>query len=80
MARSPKGFFLCKRKYALDFINEVGLLGAKPVRVLIEQNHRLAMSTSKFLIDLEKYRRLVGRLIYLCFTWPELSYSIHILS
>jgi len=76
----PKGFFLCQRKCALDIINEVRLLGAKPVRVPIEQNHHLALSTSDFLVDPEPYRRLVGRLIYLCFTWPELSYSVHILS
>ena len=67
VACSPKGFFLCQRKYALDIINEVGLLGAKLVRVPIEQNHRLALSTSKFLVDPEKYRRLAGQLIYLCF-------------
>ena len=80
MARSPEGFFLCQRKYALDIINEVGLLEAKPVCVPIEQNHRLALFTSKFLVHREKYRRLVGNLIYLCFTRPELSYSVHILS
>ena len=80
LARSQEGGFLYQRKYALDIINEVGLLGAKPVCVLIEQNHRLALSTSEFLIDLEKYHCLVGRLIYLCFIRPELSYSVHILS
>ena len=68
VVRSQEGFFLCQRKYALDIINEVGLLGAKTMRVPIEQNHRLALSTSKFLVDLEKYRRLVGCSIYLCFT------------
>ena len=29
-------FFLCQRKYALDIINEVGLLRAKPARVPID--------------------------------------------
>ena len=36
VARSPEGFFLCQRKYALDIIKEVGLLGAKPVHVPID--------------------------------------------
>jgi transposase InsO family protein len=80
VARGPGGFFLCQRKYALDIISEVGLLGARPASVPLEQNHRLALSTSKVLIDPEPYRRLVGRLIYLCFTRPDLSYSVHVLS
>jgi hypothetical protein len=80
VARNPAGFVLCQRKYALDIISEAGLLGARPTTVPLEQNHRLALSTSTALADPEQYRRLVGRLIYLCFTRPELSYSVHILS
>lgn len=80
VARGPDGFVLCQRKYALDIISEAGLLGARPAAVPLEQNHRLALSTSKELNDPEPYRRLVGRLIYLCFTRPELSYSVHVLS
>ena len=80
VARGPDGFVLCQRKYALDIISEVGLLGARPAAVPLEQNHRLALSTSKELDDPKSYHRLVGRLVYLYFTWPKLSYSVHVLS
>ena len=80
VARWPDGFVLCQRKYTLDIISEVGLLWAKPVVMSLEQNHQLALSTSKELDDLKSYRRLVGWLIYLCFTRLELSYSLHVLS
>ncbi|GAA0179164.1 transmembrane signal receptor [Lithospermum erythrorhizon] len=43
-------------------------------------NHRLASSTSAPLRDVERYRRLVGRLIYLSFTRPDLAFSVHVLS
>lgn len=80
VARSPTGIYLCQRKYALDIVAEAGLLGAKPASTPLEENHRLALSKGPLLVDPSPYRRLVGRLIYLCFTRPELSYSVHILS
>ena len=80
VARSPMGIFLCQRKYALDIVQEAGLLGAKPAATPIEENHHLALATGPLLSDPGPYRRLIGRLIYLCFTRPKLSYSVHILS
>ena len=46
----------------------------------LEQNHKLAESKGPLLADPKKYRRLLGRLIYLLNTRPDLCYSIHILS
>ncbi|GAA0165079.1 transmembrane signal receptor [Lithospermum erythrorhizon] len=58
----------------------LGLLGARTMHFPMEQNHRLDSSTSTPLQDLERYRRLVGRLIYLLFTRPDLSFGVHVLS
>ena len=60
VAQGPNGIVLCQRKYALDIISETGLLGARPAVTPLEQNHRLALSTSRELDDPEPYRRLVG--------------------
>ncbi|MBW1279512.1 hypothetical protein KYD79_27465, partial [Escherichia coli] len=51
VARNKSGIYLCQRKYALDIISEAGLLGAKPVDFPLNQNHRLASSTTTFLSD-----------------------------
>lgn len=80
VARNSEGIFLCQRKYTLDIISEVGLLAAKPANFPMEQNHKLSSSTSPFFTNVEQYRRLVGRLIYLAFTRPDLAYVVHILS
>lgn len=80
VSHGPDGIYLCQRKYALDILAETGLLGGRPVHVPIEQNHRLALSTAPLFHNPERYRRLVGRLIYLTISRPELSYSVHMLA
>jgi len=80
VARGPQGLFLCQRKYALEIVDECGLLGAKPASFPMDANHKLAVSTSPFLQDPTRYRRLVGRLIYLTITRPDLTYAVHTLS
>lgn len=81
VARSPMGIYLCQRKYALDIISEMGLLGAKPASFPLEQNHSLALAEGPDFDDVQGYRRLVGRLIYLaCYTSRFVILGIHLIS
>lgn len=80
VACGSDGIFLSQRKYALDIIAETGTLGAKPAIIPLEQNHGLALDESPLMDNPEPYRRLVGRLIYLTITRPDLCYSVHTLA
>lgn len=80
VARNAWAIYLCQRKYALDIINETWLLGAKPAQFPLEQNHKIPLSEYDMLHDATPYRRLLGRLIYLGVTRPDLSFSIHVLA
>ena len=80
VARSIDGFYVCQRKYCTEVITEVGLLGCKPASFPMDQKHGLALTKSSPLPDPARYRRLVGRLVYLGATQPDLAYSIHILT
>ncbi|KAH9678849.1 retrovirus-related pol polyprotein from transposon RE1 [Citrus sinensis] len=80
ISRGPTGMFLSQRKYTLDILAETGLLGAKPAPSPIDQNHRLALDDGPMYSDLVQYRKLIGRLIYLTITRPELCYSVHVLA
>ena len=80
VAPGPKGLFLSQRKYALEIMDECGLLGYKPSPFPIEENHKLTLVAGPPLTDAGRYRRLVGRLIYLTITRPDLCYAVHILS
>lgn len=80
VVKSPAGIFLYQIKYSLDIISEFGLLIAKPMGTPVEQHHNLSLAKGKFMDNPDRYCRLVGCLIYLCFTWPKLSYNVHVLS
>jgi len=79
VAYRPKGLLLSQCKYALEIVDESGLLGAKLCAFPMEENHNLALATGPVLDDTTRYRRLVGRLIYLTITCPDLCYLVHIL-
>lgn len=79
-ARSQKGIFMSQRKYALDIVHDAGLTGSKPELFPMEQNLRLTSESGEKLHDPSKFRRLVGRLIYLTVTRPDIVYSVRTLS
>jgi len=80
VAQGSEEMFLCQWKYTLEIIDEYGLLGAKPVDLPITENHKLVLATERVLDDATRYRRLVGKLIYVTISRPELTYAVHILS
>ncbi|KAK3039383.1 hypothetical protein RJ639_027632 [Escallonia herrerae] len=79
-ARGPHGLFLSQRKYALDILSESGLSASKPAAFPMERNHGLALDGGPLLSDPGPYRRLIGRLVYLTITRPDICYAVHVLS
>ncbi|XP_050117549.1 uncharacterized mitochondrial protein AtMg00810-like [Malus sylvestris] len=80
VARSKHGIFLSQRKYVLDLLAETGMLDCKPVDTPIEQNHRLGLFPDQVPTHKERYQRLVGRLIYLSHTRPDIAYAVSVVS
>ena len=80
ISRSEKGIHLSQRKYTLDILEDVGMLECKPTSTPMELNHKLSHLAADPLIDITGYRRLVGRLIYLSITRPDITYFVNILS
>jgi hypothetical protein len=80
IARSSSGIFVCQRKYALEILEDSGMLASKPVQFPMEQNLKLSRDDGALLLDASEYRRLIGRLLYLTITRPDLAYSVQTLS
>jgi len=65
--------FLSQQKYALEIINECGLLRAEHAAFAIKENHKLALANRALIHDASRCRWITRRLIYLIITWPDLS-------
>jgi hypothetical protein len=55
------------------------MLGCRPVPTPIDLNCKL-FAESGNPVNKERYQRLVGRLIYLCHTRPDISYAVSVVS
>ncbi|XP_073112313.1 uncharacterized protein [Elaeis guineensis] len=59
---------------------ETGMIGIKPTKFPMQQHLKLTVDDGKLLDDPGPYRRLLGRLIYLTITRPDIAYSVHVLT
>ncbi|CAM8877382.1 unnamed protein product [Rhodiola kirilowii] len=66
-------------KYFLG-LEEHNLTDCKPAKTPMRLKHNLSMSATAVMADPLHYRRLVGKLIYLTITRPDLAYPVQILS
>lgn len=80
VTRTRDGIVLNQRKYILDILEDSGMMGCRPSAFPMEQNAKLQKNDEDKRVDANKYRRLVGRLLYLQATRPDITYSVNILS
>ncbi|XP_014519717.1 uncharacterized protein LOC106776760 [Vigna radiata var. radiata] len=80
VARSKKGIHLSQRKYALDILKETRMMGCKPCSTPFLSDTSSLYKMDNYLDDQSSYRRLIGKLLYLTKTRPDLCFSINLLS
>lgn len=77
VGRSETGMVISQRKYILDLLQETGMLGCKPVSTPLE--HGITTkdhSNEAVLSDIHSYQKLVGKLIYLSHTRPDICFAV----
>ena len=78
--RSFKGISVSQQHYALQLLSDTGYLGCKTRKTPMDPNVKLSQDEGDLLDDPSMYRRMIGKLLYLTITRPNLSFSINRLS
>lgn len=76
IARTSKRISMNQRKYALELLSDLGFLGCKPSTIPMELKLKLAQDERELLPAAAEYRRLIGKLIYMLTTRPDLCYAV----
>ena len=71
---------MSQRKYTIDLLTETGILGCRSTDTPIEFNCKLGNSNDQVPVDKEQYQHLVGKLIYLSHTHPDISFVVSVVS
>lgn len=78
--RNSTGLAMSQRKYALDLLKYADTLDLKPVATPMDPIVKLNDKDGDLLPDPTIYRTIVGKLIYLTITRPDLSFAAQALS
>ena len=79
-ARSSKGILMTQQKYILDLLKDVKQTNCHINDTPIEVNHKLALSENDPKIEAGLYQELIGKLLYLSHTRPDICYAVNALS
>ncbi|XP_057463802.1 uncharacterized mitochondrial protein AtMg00810-like [Actinidia eriantha] len=74
------GYSLTQTKYASDLLTRAGLSDCKTASTPLEANARLTSLDGDLLSVATLYRKLVGSLIYLTVTRPDIAHAVHLVS
>ena len=74
------GYYLSQAKYASDLLSKVGIIDNKIVSTPLEYNAKLTPLDDEPISDATRYHQLVGSLIYLTVTRPDISHVVGMVS
>ncbi|KAM6574328.1 hypothetical protein CsatA_022655 [Cannabis sativa] len=64
----------------MQLLQDTGYLGSKPASTPMEPNLKLSTESGELIPNPKQYRSLIGKLIYLTITRPDISYAVNKLS
>jgi hypothetical protein len=78
--RSADLVMLTQGKYTRKVLSQFRMSDSKPMSTPMESNVKLTADDSSEAVDATHYRKLIGSLIYLTITRPDISFAVGVLS
>ncbi|XP_058004059.1 retrovirus-related Pol polyprotein from transposon TNT 1-94 [Hevea brasiliensis] len=80
ISQSDKGFFVSQKKYAWELLKKFDFSKCKPVSIPATHGEKLKKNDDSQLADALIYRSMIGSLLYLSITRPDIMFATSILS
>jgi hypothetical protein len=77
--QSPEKIFLNQGKYAVEILKRFDMLECKTMNKPMETKLKLLVDTSSKLVDAMLYRQIIGSLMYLTNTRPDICFAVNTL-
>ncbi|GJY57072.1 integrase, catalytic region, zinc finger, CCHC-type containing protein [Tanacetum coccineum] len=74
ISQSPRGIFLNQSKYALEYLKKYGMESSDPVDTPMVEKSKLDKDTQGKAVDHSHYHGIVGTLMYLTASRPDLTF------
>jgi hypothetical protein len=71
-----EGTFISQMKYTQDLLKRFGMKDAKPAKTPMETDEHLDLNKGSKFIDQKAYRFMIGSLLYLCTSRPDIMLSV----
>jgi len=78
--QKPEGIFLCQQKYANDVLKRFAMFESKPVKSPIVSGSKVNKDVNGMLVDDINFKQIVGSLMYLTATRPDIMFSVSLIS
>ena len=70
------GSFISQTTYIQDILNKFGMKDAKPIKTPMGTNGHLDLDTGGKSVDQKVYQLMIGSLLYLCASRPDIMLSV----
>ena len=80
MWQNANGIFLRQEKYAVEILKRFGMMDCKAMTTPMASNMKLLSDASSESVDATMYHQMIGSLMYLTNTRPDIFFAVKILS